>query len=495
MAEQFRRLVIFELANNHQGNMSHAEYIIEKLAEKSAAYDFNFAIKLQYRDIDSFIHPDFVSRNDIKHIPRFLSTRLSKDDFGQLVKKIKSVGMIAMCTPFDEVSVDLCAEHEIEILKVASCSSNDWPLLEKIAQAGKPIIISTGGKTLQQIDNIYNFFTHRNCDFAMLHCIGLYPPKNSQIRLGAIDKMRNRYPNISIGWSGHENPDNYIISQMALAKGADIFERHVGHTTETIQLNAYSSEVDNINGWLDALQAANEICTQNNVFVPEKSEIDSLCELERGCFAKSPIKFGEIITADKVFFAMPLQEGQTTSGVYLPTMEASRDYAYGEPIRENRPYSLARNIRSIVHDIKSMLYEAKIVIPDTFELELSHHFGVDDFRNHGCSIISVVNREYCKKIIVVLPGQYNPNHFHRLKEETFQVLSGVLKLFVGGQGLEFCAGEIYTVEREIRHAFTSETGCIFEEISTTHIRNDSFYDDPVIAKRDALERKTILENW
>jgi len=150
MAKQFEKLVIFELANNHQGDLSHADYIVRKLAEKSAGYNFNFAVKLQYRNLDTFIHPKYVDRNDVKHIPRFLSTRLNKDEFRQIVDKIKSVGLITMCTPFDEESVELCDKHGIEIIKVASCSSNDWPLLEKVASLGKPIIVSTGGKTLEQ---------------------------------------------------------------------------------------------------------------------------------------------------------------------------------------------------------------------------------------------------------------------------------------------------------------------------------------------------------
>lgn len=80
--------------------------------------------------------------------------------------------MIAISTPFDEGSVDWCMEQGIDIIKIASCSSLDWPLLEKAAATGKPLIISTGGKTLSDIDKLYNFFSHRKCDFAFLHCIG-----------------------------------------------------------------------------------------------------------------------------------------------------------------------------------------------------------------------------------------------------------------------------------------------------------------------------------
>ena len=495
MADQFNNLVIFELANNHHGSIEHAKYIIAKLGEAAAQRKINAAIKLQYRDLDTIIHPDYVGRADVKHIPRFLSTRLSQDEFKYLAEFIRTSDLHAVCTPFDEISVKLCLEHDIEILKVASCSANDWPLLEQIASAGKPVIISTGGQQFSGIDNIYNFFTHRHCDFALLHCVSLYPPQNSQIQLNVIDKMRRRYPNISIGWSGHENPSDFLVTQMAIAKGATILERHVGHAADKISLNAYSTEVDNIELWLDAILMAQKICGDANEKIIEKSELISLKELARGSYCAKPILKGEIITPNKVFFAMPCQDGQTTSSEYLPTMIASKDYTPNEPLFEHRPLSDIVNMRSDIHDIKSMLYEANVVIPNNFDLELSHHYGIGRFREIGAAIINIVNRQYCKKIIAVLPNQKHPMHFHKAKEETFQVLNGILTLATGSNTFDISAGSIFTIMPGEKHAFTSEKGCIFEEISTTHIKDDSYYCDPLIAATDVMQRKTILKEW
>ena len=97
-------------------------------------------------------------------------------------------------------------------------------------------------------------------------------------------------------------------------------------------------------------------------------------------------------------------------------------------IYETRAASLTSDTRSIIHDVKGMLYEAKIVVGPQFELELLHHYGLEHFRHYGATIINVINREYCKKLIVVLPGQQHPSHYHKVKEETFQVLSGILPL-------------------------------------------------------------------
>lgn len=495
MDAKFKELFIFELANNHQGDIAHGLAIIAKLGEVARRHGINAAVKLQYRDLDTIIHPDFAGRTDVKHIPRFLSTRLSSDQFYTLVTAIREAGLLTMCTPFDERSVDLCMDHGIDILKIASCSATDWPLLEAVAQTGRPVILSAGGKTFSDMDKIYNFLTHRKVDFAMLHCVGLYPVQEEQVQLHCIPRMRNRYPEVTIGYSGHEDPSNYTIVQMAVAMGAEIVERHVGLGTESIKLNAYSTDVREVDGWVEAVLAARRICGDGGQKRIPSEELQSMNELARGCWAARPIQAGQELQRGDVFFAMPCAEGQTTSGQFLPGMVANRDYAINEPIYEKRAVSVTSDLRSVIHDVKGMLYEAKIVVGSDFELELSHHFGMQHFRHYGATIINIINREYCKKLIIILPGQQHPTHYHKVKEESFQVLYGKLTLTLDGVTRDVRAGEVVTVERGAPHAFTSAEGCVFEEVSTTHVKNDSIYEDPKIAALDLIQRKTTLKEW
>ncbi len=494
MDPRFEDLFIFEMANNHQGSVQHGLEIIHALGEVARKYKINAAVKFQYRDLDTMIHPDYIGRTDVKHIPRFLSTRLSRDEFYTLVQAVRDEGMHTMCTPFDEISVDMCMDHGIEILKVASCSATDWPLLEAIAATKRPVILSTGGKTFSDMDKIYNFMIHRNVDFAMLHCVGLYPVGYQYVQMNCIDRIKNRYPGIPFGYSGHEDPNDYSIAQMAVAKGASILERHVGLATDTINLNSYSTDVRDVHKWIEAVLNARTICGTGKKFIPNE-ELQSMNELARGCYAAREIKTGEVIHREDVFFAMPCSDGQMTSGQFQDGIMASQDYAKNVAIYEQRKVTLAQDTRSIIHDVKGMLYEAKIVVGPQFELELSHHYGLEHFRHYGATIINIINREYCKKLIVVLPGQQHPDHYHKVKEESFQVLSGTLTLTLDGVTLDVQAGEVVTVERGMHHAFTSKEGCIFEEVSTTHAKNDSYYADEKIAKLDLMQRKTILENW
>ncbi|MGI6176721.1 MAG: N-acetylneuraminate synthase family protein [Christensenellales bacterium] len=495
MNPKFENLIIFELANNHQGSVEHGIEIIKKLGEAARAYRINAAVKLQYRDLDTMIHPDYMHREDVKHIPRFLSTRMTNDQFYTLIKTIKKEGLISMCTPFDEKSVDLIMDHGIEIIKVASCSAMDWPLLEKIAHTKRPVIISTGGKTFRDMDKIYNFLKHRDVDFAMLHCTGLYPVPNEDVQLNCIDRMKNRYYQVPIGYSGHEAPDDFSIVQMAVAKGAVLFERHVGLATDEIKLNAYSTNAPDVGLWIEAIQRAQVICgTSHHKHVGEL-EIQSMNELARGCYAAQPIKKGQKITQRDVFFAMPCQKGQTTSGQFKPGGTATRHYSQNEPIFEKEAVSVATDTRSILHDVKGMLYEAKIIPGEDVEVELSHHYGLEHFRHYGATILNLINREYCKKLIVVLPGQQHPMHKHKIKEESFHVLNGTLHITLNGIERDVEAGGIVTIERGTMHAFTSTDGCIVEEVSTTHVRNDSYYEDEKIAALDLMERKTLLNEW
>ena len=93
---------VLEMANNHMGDVEHGLRIIRELGAICRKFPYQFAIKLQYRHLDSLIHPDYINRNDIKYIKRFSETRLSQEDFGRFVGEIKTQGMLAMCTPFDE---------------------------------------------------------------------------------------------------------------------------------------------------------------------------------------------------------------------------------------------------------------------------------------------------------------------------------------------------------------------------------------------------------
>lgn len=494
----FNDLFIFEMANNHQGNLGHGLRIIKEFSEIANSNNIKAAIKLQLRDLDTFIHPNFKNDNSNKHIPRFLSTKLTSLEFETLLKEMKKNQMITMCTPFDENSVDRLIDLDVEILKIGSCSANDWPLLEKIAETGKPVICSTGGLNLKHIDNVVSFFQNRGVHFALMHCVSIYPTPPEKLELNQIAVMRDRYPNVTIGFSTHEEPENLTAITIAYAKGARIFERHVGIETEKFKLNNYSSTSQQIVQWLQAYKNTVLSCGAQSRPPVDHNEEAALESLMRGVFAIDSIKKGSIIARSNVFFAMPLQAGQLKSGDWKQDFVSDRDYEKNEPISDglaNRPPAPKEIIYQTIHEIKGMLNAARVVVGNDFSIEFSHQYGLENFRAIGAVIIDVINRAYCKKLIIQLPNQQHPYHYHKKKEETFQVLWGVLETEIGGNKKTLYPGDTLIVQQGVWHKFWTNSGVIFEEVSTTHFNDDSFYEDKSINKLSREQRKTKLTNW
>lgn len=491
----FKDLFIFDMANSHEGSLDHGLKIIDETAKVVKKHDIKASVKFQYRDLDTLIHPDFVKREDVKHIPRFLANRLSWENFAQMNDRVKEHGMISIVTPSDEISVDKCIEHEVDIIKVPSPAAMDWPLLRKISSVNKPIIVSTGGLNLSQIDEVVEFFGSRKCQFALEHCVSEYPMVDEYAQMNFLRRMVERYPELVIGWSGHEAPDNSNIGKAAIGAGAQILERHIGIPTEQKALNAYSMNPQEIDVWVAEMLKMIAIMGSDGDKVENKEELDSLRTLMRGVWAKQPIKRGEMIVPEQVFYAMPLQDDQLTSGEFGwagVDFTASRDYAKGEAVCEEAKQ--LDEITKIVHDIKDLLREASITTGDNVEIELSHHFGLEQFRKTGAVIVNVLNREYCKKLIILFPGQSHPVHMHKVKEEAFHVLWGEIELVRDGEDVTLQAGDVAVVERGQWHSFASKHGVVFEEISTTHVKGDSYYKDPEIAQMELTQRKTVVGN-
>ena len=490
-------LFIFEMANNHMGDTAHGIAIIEAMREACQGFPFDFAFKLQYRDLDTFVHPSFKGRDDVKYVKRFEETRLTREQFQLLVDTMRSCGFKTVCTPFDENSVDLIAAQNVETIKIASCSLTDWPLLEKIASAGKPVIASTAGACPEEVDNVVSFFLHRATPLTLMHCVAEYPTPDAHLHIARIDALRERYPEVRIGFSTHESPDVTEPVMLALAKGATVFEKHVGLPTERFTLNAYSANPAQVRQWLQAAERALAMCGNETWPVATPAEQESLASLRRGVFMTHSVKAGANIDNSDVCFAFPPVPGQITANQWSKynRFTAATKIDAGQPLMASQVNT--RNEReqvlAAVTAVRHLLHSGNIVVPGKSDLEISHHYGMDRFAEYGLTMITVVNREYCKKLIVMLPGQTHPEQHHKQKEETFVILHGSIQIWLNDKLTEARRGDVITVQRGVKHKFFSAEGVVFEEISSTHITSDSFYSDPSITANP--HRKTLLTHW
>jgi sialic acid synthase SpsE/D-lyxose ketol-isomerase len=407
-------------------------------------------------------------------------------------------GFKTMSTPFDNASVPMIKELGLDYLKIASCSFGDWPLHEEIAKVDIPIIASTAGATTQIIDNVVSFFTHRQKDFMLMHCVGEYPTKPEFMNLNQIDYLKNRYKNIEIGLSTHEEPNNYDLVKMAVAKGVKVYEKHVGLPTEKYPINAYSVSPEQFSNWLMSMKEAFIICGDGSKRVLDNTnELKTLQELRRGVCAKFDLKAGDILTSENVVFTFPPEENQLSANEFSKYIEykLTQDVPRNKQIYKTQltQTNKREQILDIVKQVKQLIKNSNVVIPNECELEISHHYGLDKFYKYGICMITVINREYCKKLIIILPNQTHPEQYHKIKEESFNLLYGDLLLELDGKRIACKVGDVQLVKPNIKHKFSSKNGAIIEEISSTHIKDDSYYSDPSIMQNK--NRKTIIRFW
>lgn len=333
MRNIFDDLFVLELANNHWGKLERGLKIIRDFAQVVRFNGINASIKLQFRDVDSFIHKDFRHRSDIRYIQKTLATQLSWEDLEQLTRAVREGGMTTMVTPFDEVSVDKCVEFGVEILKIASSDIKDWFLIEKIASTGKPVIASSGGSSLTDIDNLVEFFGKRHIPFALNHCVSMYPSEDAELELNQIDFLRDRYPGLTIGLSTHEYHDWSSSVMMAYAKGARTFERHIDIDYEGVPVSSYCTLPEQADSWFKAFKKAQEMCgaAASQKRQPPEKEIHYLDALVRGVYAKRDLPAGHVLADDDVYLSVPLQHGQ------ISCREFMRGEVLKKPVKADKP--------------------------------------------------------------------------------------------------------------------------------------------------------------
>jgi len=305
----FEDLFVLEVANNHWGNVGRGLQIISEFSKIAKQNNVKTAIKLQFRDVDNFIHKDFRNSTE-RYIKKTIDTKMSYNDYVTLVKAIEDSGCITMATPFDEKSVQMCVDLGIEIIKIASSDINDWSLIEEIAKTKKPVIVSTGGASLKEIDiAVVNLF--KNIPFAINHCVALYPSEKHELELNQIDVLKNRYPHNTIGYSTHERNEDIEHSIMiAYAKGARTFERHIDIDQDGIPVSPYCSLPKHIDRCMKALNSAKLMCGSSQNKVISERERVYLNNLLRGIYLKNDLPEGHILTKDDIYLAIPLQKGQ-----------------------------------------------------------------------------------------------------------------------------------------------------------------------------------------
>lgn len=356
--DTFEDLFVLEMTNNHKGDVKRGLEIIHQFSRVARFNNVRTAIKLQFRDVDSFIHKDFRTRDDIYYVKRVLETRLTLEEYASLVEAIKKSNCIPMTTPFDEKSVDLIEYFDMPFIKIASSGCNDWMLIERIAKAKKPVIVSVGGMSLKDMDDMVTFFENRNIPLCLLHCIAAYPTEDRDLQLNQIDFLKQRYPNHTIGLSSHEYHDWHASITAAYAKGARVFERHIDIDTDGAKIAKYSSLPHQIDTWYKAWHRAKLLCGASGEtrIMPIERETEYLHSYIRGVYAKRDLKEGDILTEQDIYLAIPLQKGQLSCRELMLGRwghKAMQGIVSDQPIMIDAidtPYAENNELKKIIYD-------------------------------------------------------------------------------------------------------------------------------------------------
>ena len=153
---------------------------------------------------------------------------------------------------------------------------------------------------------------------------------------------------------------------------------------------------------------------------------------------------------------------------------------------------MIEQFKQVLRQVMELIERSHVVIPDEAIVELYHHKGIEKFLNVGAVFIRIVNGEYCKSYVVQLPGQHYPDHYHKIKIETFYVIWGELIVDCEGITSVLKPAGIRTIQRGESHSFFTETGAVFEELSTTYLNNDSVYSEESIQRSTYDFRKTMI---
>lgn len=359
MNKIFENLFVLEIANNHWGRLDRGLKIVNHFAQVVKFNNVRAALKLQLRDVDNFVHADFKGTQDIRYISKTETTRMSKSDLRTLVTRIREQGCTPMATPFDEASVEFCEELDLPIIKIASSDLNDWFLIERIALTKRPVIVSTGGSSLKDLDDLVKFFANRGIPLALNHCVSIYPSEDGELELNQIDFLRQRYPDNVIGLSTHEYHDWQSSMLLSYAKGARTWERHIDIDDDGIPVSPYCSLPHQIDAWFKSYHKAVEMCGGESTTkrVPQRKELEYLDALVRGVYAKHDLPAGYEIHHRNLnrdfYLAIPLLKGQLSCREILNGQLLVNSVQAERPLMIDdidSPYARSGPLRNLIYE-------------------------------------------------------------------------------------------------------------------------------------------------
>jgi N-acetylneuraminate synthase len=374
-----RTFVIAEIGNNHNGDFERAKLMIDKAVEMGAD-----CAKFQIRQIKEVYRSKSLDKSGedlgteyiIDLLNRF---ELTVEQQKALADYCQSKGILYMCTPWDRTSVDILESFNVPAYKVASADLTNLPLLQKLAETQKPLILSTGMSTTEEVKFTVDFLNKRDVKFVLLHCNSTYPAPLHDINLKWIDHLQEIHP--LVGYSGHERGIN--VSLGAVALGAKVIERHFtldrkmegpDHAA-SLQFDEFKNLVT---GCREIEMAMGEGTSQERKL--SQGEMINRENLGKSLVASRPLTKGMILKADDIKVLSPgqglsPQKYENLLGIELKRDMDFEDYFFSSDIVEeefnikNYQFKHPWGVPVRYHDFDKYF---SLIKPDMYEFHLSY---------------------------------------------------------------------------------------------------------------------------
>ncbi|MEM4331702.1 MAG: N-acetylneuraminate synthase family protein [Candidatus Micrarchaeia archaeon] len=298
--------IIAEIGHNHQGDLETAKKMIISAAENGA-----HAVKFQKRSNKNLFIKDMYDKpydNENSYGPTYGLHREALEFGEREYKELKALsdqlGIVFFATPFDFWSVDFLEKIDVPCYKIASALITDIPLIEYVASKGKPIFISTGGCTIEDVDRAYNTIKKYKVPLCIMQCTAAYPQMDyKETHLNVLKTYKQRYPDALLGFSSHDS--GIMLPVAAYVLGSRVVEKHFtlnramrgtdhSYSLEPVGLRKLSRDLQRV---YEAMGSSEKM--------PQPSEKNPILKMGKSIVAKKEIKKDTLITPELIAFKSP----------------------------------------------------------------------------------------------------------------------------------------------------------------------------------------------
>lgn len=334
MSQEF----IAEVGVNHEGSLENAKRMIDELSEigcKIVKFQTYKSELIAAKTAKSYWDLSKESATNQRELFAKYDN-FSRDDYIFLAQYAKSKKMEFMTTFFDIRTMPELIDY-VDRVKIASADLTNYELLEALSSQGKPIILSTGASTFDEITSAIHYLESQNVsDITLLHCVLRYPTDPKFAALSRITELRTRFPNLTIGYSDHSAPTHdFFIQVSAYLLGAKVLEKHFTfdktlkgndhyHAFDKDDLKEYFSRIAQIDSALDF---------DEQRFI--ESQVDARTQARRGLYYFSNLQKGSVITPQDVIALRPVSEFPASSYFSVIGMKLKVDIEEGDAIRHS----------------------------------------------------------------------------------------------------------------------------------------------------------------